>query len=75
MTRRKPDMADLVTGGEIGRRLGISRQRVQQLAARDDDFPAPLGKLGASLVWRWDDVEKWNRGRTDVRARTKTSDE
>lgn len=53
------ELEDLVTGAEVGRRLGVSTQRVHQLAERDD-FPAPLGRVGNSVVWRWADVEAWN---------------
>jgi hypothetical protein len=37
----KDDLADLVTGAEIGRRLGITTQRVHQLASQRV-FPRPL---------------------------------
>jgi predicted DNA-binding transcriptional regulator AlpA len=53
------DLADLVTGAEIGRRLGVSTQRVHQLASQQS-FPRPLGRVGNSIVWRWDDLERWN---------------
>ena len=51
-------LEDLVTGAEAARRLGVSRQRLQQLAARDD-FPEPLGVLGRANVWRSSDVAGW----------------
>jgi prophage regulatory protein len=55
----------LVGAQEIGRMLGVNRQRVSQLAAADD-FPEPLAVLAMGKVWAADDVEKWarNRGRT-----------
>lgn len=49
---------DLVTGAEVARRLGVSRARGHQLAARPD-FPAPLGRIGQAKVWRWTDVREW----------------
>jgi len=52
------ELEDLVTGGEIANRLGISRARLHQLAARPD-FPEPLGRVGQSKVWRWSDVRIW----------------
>lgn len=63
---------DLVVQLDIARRLGVTRQRVNQLAA-DDAFPAPLGKLGRSLVWDWAEVERWAdaTGRTVVAAETR----
>lgn len=52
------ELEDLVTGGEIGKRLAMSRARVHQLAVRPD-FPKPLGRVGQSKVWRWSDVRAW----------------
>ena len=63
---------DLVSGGEIGRRLGVSRERVRQWAADPKyGFPEALGRIGASKVWRWDDVLAWSRQR---QARVATKD-
>lgn len=50
--------AELVVQLDIAQRLGVTKQRVGQLVARDD-FPAPLGRLGRSTVWRWSDIERW----------------
>jgi hypothetical protein len=61
-------LEDLVTGAEIGRRLGFSTQRVHQLAGTVG-FPVPLGRVGNSVVWRWADVEPWAR-RRGMNART-----
>jgi hypothetical protein len=52
------DDTDLVSGADIGRRLGLSRERVRQLAGRES-FPEPLGRLGRAKVWRWEEVERW----------------
>ena len=52
------ELEDLVTGSEAARRLGVSRQRLQQLAARPD-FPDPLGVLGRANVWRDADIAAW----------------
>jgi predicted DNA-binding transcriptional regulator AlpA len=54
------ELADLVTGAEAARRLGVSTQRLHQLAARDD-FPPALGKVGQAVIWRWAEVEQWGR--------------
>lgn len=45
--------------------LGVSRQRVGQLAARPD-FPEPLDVLAMGKVWAADDIRRWatDRGRT-----------
>lgn len=63
------DLEDLVTAAEIGRRLGVSRQRAQQLS-QTGGFPTPLGRLGHYTVYRWHDVETWARarGRLDAKA-------
>lgn len=52
------ELEDLVTGGEIAKRLHMSRARVHQLAARPD-FPQPLGRVGQSKVWKWSDIRAW----------------
>jgi prophage regulatory protein len=48
----------LMGAREIEARLGVSRQRVQQLAARPD-WPAPYDELAMGKVWRKEDVEAW----------------
>lgn len=55
----------LVGSAEIGRMLGVSRQRVQQLITRDD-FPKPEVVLDMGKVWKRGEIEKWARdhGRT-----------
>jgi len=50
----------LMGAAEIGTRLGVSRQRVQQLVSRPD-FPAPVVVLGMGKVWETGDVEQWIR--------------
>jgi predicted DNA-binding transcriptional regulator AlpA len=45
---------------EIAQRLGVSRQRVQQLVVRQD-FPKPIRELAMGKVWDSDDVEAWIR--------------
>lgn len=65
MSDSRVTLDELVTGSEAARRLGISRERVRQLAERAD-FPKPLGRVGNAIVWRWADLAAWNgaRGRT-----------
>ena len=53
----------LMGAAEIAEYLGVSRQRVQQLAARPD-FPAEADTLTMGRVWYREDVEKWNAKRT-----------
>lgn len=52
------DLEELVTGAEIGRRIGVSTSRLHQLREQDG-FPEPLGKVGKAIVWRWADIQKW----------------
>ena len=52
-------MAKYLMGArEIEARFGVSRQRVQQLIARDD-WPPPYDTLAMGKVWRIEDVEAW----------------
>lgn len=51
---------NLMGAREIEARLGVSRQRVQQLIARPD-WPAPYETLAMGKVWRTEDVEAWIR--------------
>ncbi|GLW27860.1 hypothetical protein Areg01_08000 [Actinoplanes regularis] len=48
----------LMGAGEIAKRLGLSRQRVQQLAERDD-WPEPYDELAMGRVWLIADIEGW----------------
>jgi hypothetical protein len=43
----RPTLPDLVSGPEAAEILGVSRQRVHQLAHQHPDFPAPAYRLGA----------------------------
>jgi predicted DNA-binding transcriptional regulator AlpA len=51
-------VAGLVGPHEVGQMLGVSRQRVSQLAARGD-FPTPVAVLRMGTVWRVEDVRAW----------------
>jgi predicted DNA-binding transcriptional regulator AlpA len=51
---------ELVIAADIAERLRISRARISVLVSRSD-FPAPVGRLGRSDVWRWPSVERWAR--------------
>ena len=53
-------MHHLMGAAEIGKSLGVSRQRVQQLVSRPD-FPAPVAVLGMGKVWEAEDIEQWIR--------------
>jgi len=57
-----PDgLQDLVTRAHIARRLHLPRARVER-ATGTPGFPAPIGRLGQSVVWRWSDVRAWAEG-------------
>lgn len=43
---------------EIAERLGVSRQRFQQIA-RHPTFPKPFQQLRGTKVWLKSDVEAW----------------
>jgi hypothetical protein len=45
---------------DIGRLLGVSRQRAAQLA-QHAGFPKPAGEMGRGKVWRKTDIEQWAR--------------
>lgn len=49
---------DLVGASEIAKLLGVTRQRVNQLA-KEPSFPAPVAQLGLGAVWRTEDVLRW----------------
>lgn len=58
---------EIVTGAEIGRRLGVSRERVRQWASDPKfSFPVSLGRVGGAKIWDWLEVQRWadERGRT-----------
>lgn len=45
---------------EIAEFLGITNQRVDQLARRPD-FPEPVAVLAAGRIWNQIDIEAWAR--------------
>lgn len=57
------DRHELVSGGEVARRLKISRERVRQLSENPARFPAPIAILGRDRVWRWADIVDWATAR------------
>ena len=46
---------------ELAEALGVSKQRVDQLRARDD-FPLPIQELAAGPVWRLADLSTFQEG-------------
>ncbi len=63
MTGKSP--LDLMGAAEIGKLLGVSRQRVQPLVCDDarntNGFPEPAASLDMGKVWRADEVRAWAR--------------
>ncbi len=55
-----PMARNLVGVAEIAEMLGVTRQRVHQLA-KTPGFPAPLAELSAGAIWDRADVERWAR--------------
>lgn len=49
---------ELVIAVDIAARLGLTKQRIAQLAG-EPRFPQPIGRLGRSDVWKWSTVERW----------------
>lgn len=55
-----PSLPDLVSGPEAAEILGVSNQRLHQLAVTHPDFPEPVYKLRAASVWLKAAVVKFN---------------
>lgn len=60
-----PSVPPLVAAAEIAVMLGLSRQRVSQIAVMDG-FPAPVAVLSVGRIWLREDIVEWARaeGRT-----------
>lgn len=58
MSEHPDGLEDLVTRARIGRRLQLTVARTDRAIA-STGFPAPLGRLGSQVVWRWADVRAW----------------
>jgi hypothetical protein len=63
----RPSLPELVSGPEAAEILGVSVQRVHQLAVEHADFPAPAYKLRAASLWLRPAIvnfgERWDRRR------------
>ena len=62
----------LVGATEIAKLLGLTRQRVHQLAALDD-FPRPTAVLSSSIIWERSAIEEWARRTGRLRANNDAS--
>jgi predicted DNA-binding transcriptional regulator AlpA len=66
----EPDEEDepaLVGATDVARILGVSRQRVYQLAA-SATFPETIAHLARGAMWRRRDIEEWQAARSGARA-------
>lgn len=55
----RPTLPDLVSGPEVAELLGITRQRVHQLAHEHPDFPEPAYQLGVGTLWFRRGIERF----------------
>lgn len=56
----EPVARELAGVAEIAELLGVTRQRVHQLA-KTPGFPKPLAELSAGAIWDRAEVENWAR--------------
>jgi hypothetical protein len=56
-----PPLPELVDMAEIASMLDVSKQRVRELAARDDYFPPPVARLGGRPVYSKTSIEAFGR--------------
>jgi hypothetical protein len=55
-----PRLPDLVSAAEAAEVLGVSRQRLHQLATEDPGFPSPLYELAVGRLWARPAIENFN---------------
>ena len=55
-----PNLPDLVSGPEAAEILGVSRQRVHQLATENRHFPMPAYRLGVGSLWLRTAIERFS---------------
>lgn len=54
-----PDVErELVTAAEIARRLGLTPQRIRQLA-QENKLPPAAGQAGRNRLWLWESIADW----------------
>lgn len=57
---------ELVGAAEAAEILGVTTMQVHRLSKRDD-FPKPVARLKAGVIWRRVDVERWATENSDRR--------
>jgi len=50
---------ELLSGADVARELGISRERVRQLATTKGHFPSAFARVGSAKLWRYGDIADW----------------
>lgn len=55
----RPDTPELLSSPDVAEVLGVSRQRVHQLAADHPQFPAPYARLGSGPIWTRPVIEQF----------------
>lgn len=68
----RPVPPELVAAAEIADMLGLSRQRISQLAA-SPGFPKPWTELRMGKIWLADDIRDWASRRKSAPTRAKDS--
>ncbi|MGH3843044.1 MAG: hypothetical protein ACRDS0_16595 [Pseudonocardiaceae bacterium] len=71
----RPDFPPLASAADAAEILGVSRQRVHQLAASNTRFPAPVARVGTGPLWTVPAIEHFARiwERRPGRAATRVS--
>lgn len=57
----RPTLPELVSAPEVADILGVSSQRVHELAASKADFPEPMYELRTGKLWLRDAIEAFGR--------------
>lgn len=57
----RPDTPELMAATDVAELLGVSRQRVHQLAADRPDFPVTYARLGTGPIWARPAIEAFAR--------------
>jgi predicted DNA-binding transcriptional regulator AlpA len=57
----EPSVPELLSAPEIAEMLGVTRQRVHQLAAENARFPEPILRLGSGPVWIAEAIQHFTR--------------
>lgn len=57
----RPDFPPLASAADAAEILGVSRQRVHQLAKSNTRFPAPIAQVGTGPLWTVPAIEHFDR--------------